>query len=124
MKRRQNLTRDEIEAIAADRERGMSLPAIAQKYSCSQGSAAWHCLRLGADPPKAKPIDTRIRGPLVVKRGGHQVRRFTPDEDALLLELERRGLGDTAIARELRRKPNSVRGRLMTLARHEERGTQ
>lgn len=124
MTKRPNLTKQEIESIATDREVGMSLPAISAKYNCSQGSVAWHCLRLGADPPKAKPIDTRIRGPLVVQRGDHAVRRFTPEEDKRLIEFERRGLSDTEIGKKLGRRPNSIRGRLMTLARHEERGTR
>lgn len=49
------------------------------------------------------------------------MRAFTPDEDARLLAMEAEGVKRSVMARRLGRKPNSVRGRLMVLARHEAR---
>lgn len=58
---------------------------------------------------------------MVVSRGGHIVRRFTPEEDKVLTEMDMAGERVCEMARRLNRKPNSVRGRLMTLARQEAR---
>jgi hypothetical protein len=49
------------------------------------------------------------------------VRKFTPEEDAKITEMELAGFKRAAIARALGRKSNSVLGRQMTLARREER---
>jgi len=76
---------------------------------------------MGADPPNAKPIDKTIRGPLVYMRNGRPVRRFTAIEDQELLALSLAGKTDHQIAKVMRRRHNSIRGRLMTLARHEAR---
>jgi hypothetical protein len=107
------------------RERGLSCRRIGEILGgISPGAIAWHCLRLGADPPKAKPLSAMIRGPMVVTRGNHQVRRFSPEDDAKLLEMAARGAKNAEICRALNRKNNSVAGRLMTLARREERGVR
>lgn len=110
----------DYEHMAELRERGLSIGQIARRFDCSQGLVQWQCLRLGADPPNAKPLPDAVSGPLVVRRGDHEVRRFTPEEDAKLLAMEMESL-PLAMARRLRRAPNSVRGRLMTLARREAR---
>lgn len=115
------LTEADFDRIVSMRERGLSYGLIAEEIGCSASAVSWHCLRLGADPPKPAPCWEGIRGPAVVQRNGHVVRRFTPDEDARLLELESQGLTPMEMARELGRRPNSVLGRLMTLARREER---
>ncbi|WP_339543485.1 hypothetical protein, partial [Pseudomonas sp. JAI120] len=54
-------------------------------------------------------------------RGGHIVRPFSAADDALLLTLEAQGINIAEIARRISRKPNSVKGRLMTLARRDAR---
>ena len=59
--------------------------------------------------------------PMTVTRGDHIVRRFTSDEDSVLLQLEAEGLRICEMSRALGRPPNSIRGRLMTLARHQAR---
>jgi hypothetical protein len=122
MGKRRPLTPEELDRIATMREAGATNVGIAAAIGCSIGSVQWACLRLGADPPHPKPLrlDQHVKCP-TVKRGNHVVRAFTPDDDARLLDLERQGLGDTAIGRLIGRKPNSVRGRLMTLARRDER---
>jgi DNA-directed RNA polymerase specialized sigma24 family protein len=50
-----------------------------------------------------------------------QVRRFTTEEDDWIVEYELRGYSHAEIGRRLGRKPNSIKGRLATLARREER---
>ena len=117
------LTQAELDTIATMRERGLSYAQIGRSVGMSPSAVSWHCLRLGVDPPKPSPLRPHYH--LLcseVRRGNHVVRAFTPDEDARLVELAKRGLSNTAIAREIGRKWNSVAGRLMTLARREERG--
>lgn len=120
--RSRRLTPEDVDRIAAMRERGLTSGQIARELDCGIKTVEWHCLKLAVDPPNPKPLrlNHHLRNP-VVRRGHHVVRAFTPDEDARLvaLRLEGRRLAD--IARALGRKENSIRGRLMTLARREER---
>lgn len=112
----------DFDRITSMREKGMSYQQIANSFGCSAKSISWHCLRLGADPPKPWPLrpNYHLEHPLM-KRGNHIVRAFTPEEDARLLALEAEGNNLTQIGRALGRRWNSVRGRLMTLARRDER---
>lgn len=114
-------SQETLDEAARLRETGLSLTRIAEQLSMSPGAVYWHCLRLGADAPKAKPLSARALGPAEMRRGNHVLRRFTAEEDARLLEMEATGARVFEIARALKRKPNSVRGRMMTLARHEAR---
>jgi hypothetical protein len=110
------------EQIAELREgRGWSYQRIGRKIGLSEGAVSWHCLMLGIEPPQACQSWPVPRGPLVMKRGNHLLRRFTPDEDARLLALEAEGKSRNAIGRAIGRRPNSVTGRLATLARREAR---
>lgn len=119
---KRRLSPADLDRLAERREAGASYRELAAEFGCSESAISWQCLRLGADPPKPpRPRPTyHLQMPLV-RRGNHMVRAFTPAEDARLLELEQQGLGNTAIGRALDRRPNSVRNRLMTLARHDER---
>jgi hypothetical protein len=122
MTKRHPITAAEGERIAEMRSRGRSYGTIARIVGCSVGSVHWCCLKNGIEPPVPPPLrpDQYKRCPQA-KRGNHVIRWFTPEEDARILALERLGLGPTAIGRELKRRPNSITGRLMTLARREER---
>lgn len=110
-----------LDEAARLRETGMSEAAIAKRLNMSLGAVSWHCLRLGADSPHTVRNISTTTGPMVVSRGGHIVRRFTPEEDKVLTEMDMAGERVCEMARRLNRKPNSVRGRLMTLARQEAR---
>lgn len=118
---RRRLTQQDFDRICAMREAGKSFEQIGRAIGCSAKAVSWHCLRLGAEGPKPTKLWDGIKGPAVCIRNGHEVRRYTPDDDALLLSLEAEGLAIAAIARRTGRRPNSVRGRLMTLARRQER---
>lgn len=115
----------DYDRLAAMREEGKSYEQIARVFGCSAKAISWHCLRLGAEPPKPAPLrlNYHLEHP-VMKRGNHIVRAFTPEEDARLLQLEAQGLGYIAMGKAIGRKQNSVRGRLMTLARREARAEQ
>lgn len=114
-------TDEQREQMANRREAGETLETIAQAFGCSASNVYWTCLALGADKPNAKPLPTTVLGPMVVQRKNGVVRRFTAEEHARLLALEAQGKGDTEIGKALGRRANSVRGRLMTLARRDAR---
>lgn len=120
-KRRENMSEAQKDLAAELREAGWTYDEIALKIGRDAGSVAWHCLAVGADPPNAKPIDKTIKGPPVYRRGRHHVRRFTPEDDAELIRRTNAGENPAQVGRALGRKPNSIRGRLMTLARHDAR---
>jgi transposase-like protein len=122
MTKRRRLSPDELDEIVSLRELGHSYEWIGRKIGCSSETVSWHCCRLGVEPPKTtgKSWDS-IKGPAVSKRGDHFVRRFTPEEDQLLLEMRSSGAKICEIARKLGRGGNSVTGRLHALARREAR---
>lgn len=111
-------TDDQIAEAAELREGGMSHAAIARKVGMSIGAVSWHCLRLGADSPRTRGKVPEQRGPMICNRSGHNVRKFTAEEDATSMKLDLDGATTAAIARTLGRRWNSTRGRQMTLARH------
>ncbi|MBU0643672.1 MAG: hypothetical protein KJ731_21160 [Alphaproteobacteria bacterium] len=115
---------DIINEAAILRETGMSVDAIAKRLGMSRGSVSWHCLRLGADSPNTVTNVSDPKGPMVVARGDHYVKRFTATEDRALIDMDIAGWRVCDMARALDRKPNSIRGRLMTLARREARAEQ
>ncbi|QEH36585.1 Sigma-70, region 4 [Aquisphaera giovannonii] len=125
MTSRRRLTEDEIEEIVRLRELGHSYEWIGKKLGCSRETVSWHCCRLGVEPPKSawRSWDG-IKGPAVTKRGNHLVRRFTPEEDQIALEMRSSGATISEIARKLNRRVNSVIGRLNALARREARREQ
>lgn len=116
------LSKKTIAKIVEMREKGYGLRFIAKELNCSYGGAYWITLREGAEPPKQKllmaPVPDIQR---VVKRGNMLVKSFTAEEDEKLLELERKKLSRSDIARALKRQPNSITARLRTLARRDER---
>lgn len=118
---KRRLTDADYERIAELRAKGHSCEWIGRKIGCSGSAVSWHCLRLGIDTPKPAPLrkDYYKRGPM--KRGNFILRPYTPEDDAKLLDLEAKGLNYAELGRQLDRKPNSIRGRLMILARREER---
>jgi len=122
------LTDEQVDHACELREQGWSCQRIAEHFAVkgvmvSAGSISWACLVNGADLPLAKqrPLLAPKRTGSVVSRSGHLVRTFTPDEDQRLLELEQQHLNISEIARQMGRQPNSIRGRLATLARHDAR---
>ncbi len=106
---------------AALRETGMSCEAIARRLDMTSSAVSWHCLRLGADSPNTRGKVSAATGPMIVTRSGFKVRRFSQNEDAKILAMDLDGATTAEIAHKLGRPWNSVRGRQMTLARHQAR---
>lgn len=115
------LSEEQWTAAAMRYEAGDKPKNICADFGISMGSLNWNMLRLGADKPDAKPLPARAPGPPIVRRGAFEVRHFTADEDRRIQERSVEGWGNTRIGREIGRPANSVKGRLMTLARHEAR---
>ena len=111
--------------ILTDAQRGWGVNRISKHFGASgtkisAGAINWQCLVHGADTTR------RLRGKhtqasSTFQRGNHVVRPYSREDDALLLALEKQGLTYCAIARRMGRKPNSIRGRLLTLARRDAR---
>jgi IS30 family transposase len=119
--KRKALTKDEIERIGHLREsEGLSIPKIADSLNVSTGAVQWCCLREGFERKGKRPrLQTYSKRPRVMKRGKFTVRNFTPEEDERLLALRNDRRKISEIAKELGRKPNSIQGRLLTLARRD-----
>jgi len=104
----------DLDRMAELRERGLSYARIAELFTAegvkvSRDAIEWQCFRLGVVPPPGTPYE----------RAGQIVRPFTAEEDARLLALEAQGLNASRIARLLGRRPQSIRARLLTLARRD-----
>jgi IS30 family transposase len=116
------LTPAQHDAIAELRgDKGWTIKRIAAHLGVTHGAVAYRCLIDGIEKPGPVPAPTEWRGPMVSQRGAYPVRRFTAEEDEWIVEYESRGHSHAEIGRRLGRKPNSIKGRLATLARREER---
>lgn len=116
------LSDDQLTEMCEWREAGVPCAQIAARFArqgteISAGSIRWQCLREGAYSPKARLRPERRDVPAM--RNGFAVRPFSEDDDRRLLDLESQGLNYSEIARRLSRQPNSIRGRLYTLAQYE-----
>jgi transcriptional regulator with XRE-family HTH domain len=116
------LTLAQREAVADLRgERGWTIKKIAEHLGVSIGAVSYRCLIEGIERAGHTPPVTEWTGPMIVKRGSYFVRRFSPAEDRDLLALEAQRLSHAEIGRRIHRRANSIKGRLATLARRDER---
>ena len=126
---RRALTDEQRDLACTLREQGWSCERIAHHFRSRgtrvhRSSIAWLCLIEGADLPIARRKQQCAPPPgIITRRGNHSFRTFTPEEDARLLALEAEGKNYSVIGRALGRKPNSIRGRLATLARRDARSS-
>ncbi|MGC3938292.1 hypothetical protein ACOTTU_10860 [Roseobacter sp. EG26] len=114
-------TEAERNTVAELREQGLALSAISARTGMTLSSVAYTCLLKAVDSPQTAGKLPVYNGAMVMKRGKHTVRRFTPKEDRKIIEMELSGHRVSEIAAALGRKSNSVKGRMMTLARRQER---
>ena len=115
----------QIHEMCALRESGWTAQRIADHFTAqgtplSIGSINWQCLAQGADTP---PKFRRGSGQAVTaySRNGRLVRPFSAEEDEKICALDMEGVALHLIAQRLDRPHNSVRARLMTLARRDAR---
>lgn len=124
---RRILSDQQLEEMVALRERGWGSSRIAAHFTntgtpVSVGSINWQCLRLGAEPPpRLRATIPSQKALKPYRRNGFAVKRFSPEDDQVLRDLDAKGARVSEMARKLDRPANSVRGRLFTLARHEAR---
>lgn len=110
-----------VDRAIALREQGISYGEISKDTGMSRGQIYWECLRAGAEAPNNTIRAGKITAMVVSTKRGHIIRRFTEEEDRKILEMEAQGMGPFQIGKALGRAHNSITGRLMTLARHDER---
>lgn len=118
---KKSFDRATIERAAELREQGLSYSMIEKLTGMSRGSAYWHCLREGAEAPNNTIRAGAIGAMVLTTKRGHTIRRYTEDEDQKILAMEALGANPTEIAKALGRARSSIIGRMMMLARHEER---
>lgn len=114
-------TEQQVDEAMAMRERGLSFGQIARKTGMNAASVEWYCLFTGAELPGPPKPHVTTGGPMQYMRKGHLVRRYTPEEDEIILRMSLEGVPRVDIAAKVGRKPNSVKTRLATLARIEAR---
>ena len=113
------MTDAECDRVAELIEQGRTHAEIAALIGKSKGSVSWAVLKTGAVGPRTLlRTTTRVLKPY--ERNGRVVRPFSQSEDDKILELEGQGLPRCKIGRLLGRNPRSIKGRLYTLARHQE----
>jgi hypothetical protein len=120
--RRPPLTATQRAEIAELRgNQGWTYARIAKHLGVAIAVVSYRCLMDGIERPGPAPKSPVCRGPMTIQRGVFQVRRFSAREDARLLELEAADHSYAEIGRRLHRRANSIKGRLATLARRDER---
>ena len=113
MSRPYYFTDEQLARMCAWRRSGRSYAFIARRLGCSAGAARHQCLLAGAFPEGSKPRPSPF--PMLTSRNGLPVRRFTPEDDAILLAMKADGVGPTEIGRALDRSPGTIRNRLLAL---------
>jgi DNA-binding CsgD family transcriptional regulator len=113
------VTSEQIEIVERMRAEGKSFGQIAKRIGMSKGAVSWYCLRHGIESPRPRQ-SREAYSYSDYGRGGHTVRRFTSRDDARLLDMRKRGISVSEIARTLGRNTSSINGRLMTLAARDE----
>lgn len=108
----------QLETIERMRERGRSYRAIGAATGLSENTVAGLCLAMAIEGPRIPKVPIR---PEVYLRGTSVIRSFTAAEDSSLIEMVEADMPLNDIARALGRYTSSVRNRLRTLARREER---
>jgi IS30 family transposase len=118
------ITSEQSRQIVDIREdKSMSAQQIARKLGLHHGAVTWHLLKLGIEKVGKPPANYKPESPerYTYMRGGRLVRGFTLEQDAKLRRLEAEGLSYIEIGRRMGRKQNSIRGRLHTLGRSDQR---
>lgn len=117
------MTPEQVDEALALRERGgWSIARLAERYGVSMGAISYHCLAGGAESPKPPRLQARQQR-TEIRRGDRVVRRFTLDEDRVILKLKAEGVSNSAIGERLDRRPHTIRGRVLTLMRHQDQGS-
>lgn len=117
------MTAEQLNVLVEMASRGKSDAQIGLRLGMSPGAISYYRLKEAIERPQdaKRPPRPLYAQSAPYRRGKHLVRPFTPEDDRALLEWEGQGLRIVEMARRLGRRHNAVKGRLMSLARHDER---
>jgi len=106
---------EHIELIAQWREAGVSFRIIIQRLAklgvqTTRHSLRWHCMKHGILAPTSR----------IGHHHGGVGRPFTPEEDAIILEMRSAGASLRSIGMKLGRHHGCISVRILTLAKHDE----
>jgi len=113
MSRRHNLTDEQLARMFAWRRANKSFAFIAMRMGCSIGAVRHQCLLAAVFPIGKGPGAVRL--PMTYRRNGVTIRRFTPEEDAIILAMDADDIGSTEIGRALGRPSSTISNRLLAL---------
>lgn len=114
------LTEEGAARLERLRQRGWSYASIGREVGLSASAVHYQCLIRGLVSPNQRG-KTGCKGPAeMTYRDGRQMRRFTPEDETRMLELEAQGLSVGQIAKAMGRAQTSVRIKLLMLAHRQE----
>jgi hypothetical protein len=117
------LNEDQVERILDLRRRKWSKQGIADELGCSLSTVSYRLLLEGEGERMPAPTLMKRRTDAPV-RGGREVKPFTMAEDVMLLDAREAEVRWSQIGRKLNRKPHVCYQRMLTLMRHEARGSE
>lgn len=116
-------TDDQIRKALELRLKGLSYGQIEMRTGMKASAVAWYCLFERVELPNGDIAAPRPALPMRYTRNGNIVRRFTAEEDIVVMRMTIEGKSAGSIARHLNRPRTSVKGRIATLARKSSRMT-
>lgn len=115
--RKSMFTDEQLASIFAWRRANKSYTFIARRVGASNGAVRHQCLIAAVFPIGIPPRTSTL--PMLTSRGGVPVRRFTAEEDALILAMDADDIGATEIGRATGRTAGTIRNRILTLTMRE-----
>lgn len=105
---------EHIDLIAQWREAGVSFRIIIQRLAklgvqTTRHSLRWHCMKHGILAPSSRIGEHNGKG-----------KPFTPEEDAIIVEMRSAGASLRSIGMKLGRQHGCISVRILTLAKHDE----
>ena len=114
MSRRSIFTDDQLARMFAWRRNNKSYGFIARRMACSISGVRYQCLLAGVTPIGVAPRVSSF--PMRTTRSdGVPIRRFTPQDDEILLAMDAGDKTNHEMATVLDRAPGTIRHRLLLL---------
>ncbi len=111
-------TQEQIDKSLDLRERGLSYGQIRLRTGVHEKSVERYCRINGVDVPNPQ---TEYTGPTDYFRNGQRIKTFSAEEDSQIQKWDMQGVPRNEMARRLNRAHSSIRNRLASLARQDER---
>lgn len=113
MARTRILSDDQLARMLAWRRKNKSFNFIGQRLGCSISTVRYQCLVAGVVPEGVTPKPSKF--PMTFSRNGVLLRRFTDEEDAIVLSMLSAGSGPVEIGRALGRSSGTISNRILAL---------